>query len=331
MTLDLCALGSALPKVSLCPHRAAGERVSPLRPDPVRTAGCQLGHLGSLSPVDGPRRWWLPAPARAVLGSPAALCVHSEECSQPKFLRDLFLLAGKDGAGCPCPQPRKQQRNLVVPSWSSPGVYHTWDPAQVPASQWFGAERLSPCIRTALVGLFWSGTTAPRDPAHAHVGLSPSFAVSVMFQGRLESIDPTLAQRAGSKAGVTHHVCCSQGCCSACFDRTTPRRTTGSSITRHGPFSLGRKGHRSCRVQPRASGRDGKPLTQRDTWPRRGHRCSSTTDCRREQSHSRVQSHSHVQQSHPCARAPTPMSPWAGLARPDVPAQGWTHAAHPQP
>lgn len=51
-------------------------------------------------------------------------------------------------------------------------------------------------------------------------------------------------------------------------------------------------------MQPRASCRDGKPLTQRDTWPRRGHRCSSATDCRCEQSHRHVQ-------SHPCARSPT--------------------------
>lgn len=167
MTLNLCALGSALPKSSLCPHRAAGERASPLRPDLASpcyncwvSAG-QSGDLGPLSPVDGPRRWWLPAPARAVLGSPAALCVHSEECKQPKFLRDLFLLAGKDGTGCPCPRPRKQQRNLVVPSWSSPGVYHTWDRARVPPSQGFGAGTPSPCIRTALVGLFWRGQQPP--------------------------------------------------------------------------------------------------------------------------------------------------------------------------
>ena len=116
---------------------------------PIRVSARRSGGLGSLSPVEGPRQWWLPAPAQAVLGSPAplpaSLCVHSEECTQPKFLRDLFLLAGKgrDEAGRPCPQPRKRQRNLVSPSWSSPGVYHTWDPSS-------GAGVLGACCRETL-------------------------------------------------------------------------------------------------------------------------------------------------------------------------------------
>lgn len=65
MTLNLCALGSALPKSSLCPHCVAGERAFPLWPD--LTSPCyncwvsagQSGDLGPLSPIDGPRRWWL--------------------------------------------------------------------------------------------------------------------------------------------------------------------------------------------------------------------------------------------------------------------------------
>lgn len=162
----VCTGFSPAKVLSVSPLRGWGKGLSPV----ARPRQPLLQLLGFSWAVRGfgafvPYRWSqtmvAPAPARAVLGSPAALCVHSEECKQPKFLRDLFLLAGKDGTGCPCPRPRKQQRNLVVPSWSSPGVYHTWDPARVPPSQAFGAGTPSPCIRTTLVGLFWRGQQPP--------------------------------------------------------------------------------------------------------------------------------------------------------------------------
>lgn len=161
--------------------------------------------MGSLSLIEGPRRWWLPAPAQAVLVSPAplpaSLCVHSEECTQMKFLRDLFLLAGKGRgeAGCPCPWPRKWQRNPVGPGWSGPGASYTWDPvlgAGVPRAC---CKDTVSCSRAVLVGLPWRGTTAPKDLTCACSRRGPSFAASAMLQGRLESIGPTPAHGAGSK------------------------------------------------------------------------------------------------------------------------------------
>lgn len=140
-----------------------------------------------------------------MLGSPAplpaSLCVHSEECTQAKFLRDLFLLAekGREEAGCPCPRPRKQQRNMVGPSWSGPGAYHIWDPnsgAGIPGACCGETLSLQQGCRG---GVASEGTTDSKDPMHGHFRLSPSFAASPMLQGRLESTGPALARRAGDE------------------------------------------------------------------------------------------------------------------------------------
>lgn len=101
--VDLCALGSPPPKSSVPPY-AAGERGSSPRlalSSPECPLGFEPGSWGTgvLVPVRGSQAMvapctslgsaWLPSPSAALLHLP------SEECTQLKFLRDLFLLAGK--------------------------------------------------------------------------------------------------------------------------------------------------------------------------------------------------------------------------------------------
>lgn len=111
VTLTLCTLGSPPPKSSVFPY-AAGERGSSPRlalNSPESSLGFQTGSWGTgvLVPVRGFQATvapstslgcaWLPSPSAALLH------VSSEECTQLKFLRDLFLLAGKRLGQLPLP------------------------------------------------------------------------------------------------------------------------------------------------------------------------------------------------------------------------------------
>lgn len=208
--------------------------------------------MGSLSLIEGPRQRWLPAPAPTVLVPPApllaSLCVHSEECTQPKFLRDLFLLAGKgrDEAGCPCPWPRKWQRNPVGPGWSGPGAYYTWDPilgAGVPRAC---CKDTVSCSRAVLVGeAALEGDNSPQRPHVCPLQAQSQFCSECNAPGQAGehwSHPGTRSRVQGDKVKegwcFAPHLLLS-GLLQCLLYRMKPRSTTESGIVRHGPFSLG--------------------------------------------------------------------------------------------
>lgn len=182
-----------------------------------------------VAPSTSPGCAWFPSCAvRALRGMQAAKIPQG------------FVPSGRKGRDrLPLPTAKEATEKLGCPQLEQPRGLSYLGPSSGAAVTGVWCRDTLPLHQDCSGGVVLEGTTAPRDPAHAHVGLSPSFAASVMLQASLESIVPTLARRAGSKAAVTRHACCSQDCCSACFDTMMPRSTTGSSIMRHDPFSLG--------------------------------------------------------------------------------------------
>lgn len=81
------------------------------------------------------------------------------------------------------------------------------------------------------------------------------------------------------------------------------------------PFFFGLKGPRALKGSPGLAALV-ETTQQRDMWPHKGHGCSPATDCRHEQSHRNVQSHTC---SHTCSQA-------QGLHT-QMSLQGWTHTA----
>lgn len=107
VTLTLCALGSPLPKSSLCPHYAAGERGSPPRPDlasPEPPLGFQPGGrgIGVFVPDRGSQTTVAPStsPDCACPPSPSAgLAVRALGGMHPAEIPQGFIPPGRKGKG----------------------------------------------------------------------------------------------------------------------------------------------------------------------------------------------------------------------------------------
>lgn len=126
-TIDPVCIGFTPTKVLCVP--IVGDRGSFLRlalNSPEFPLGFQPGSLGTgvLVPVRGSQATvapstslgcaWLPSPAAALLH------VSSEECTQLKFLRDLFLLAGKRPGQLPLPVAKEVVEKTCGPPLECP-------------------------------------------------------------------------------------------------------------------------------------------------------------------------------------------------------------------
>lgn len=167
--MTLYALDSPPPKSSVSPY-ADGERGSSLRlalNSPESPLGFQPGSWGTgvLVPVRGTLAMvapstslgcaWLPSPSAALLH------VSSEECTQLKFLRDLFLLAGKRVGQLPLTVAKEEVEKKWWPPLECPRDLSLLGPnfLGIPGG---AVVRPSPCCTAAIMALPCRGTTAPK-------------------------------------------------------------------------------------------------------------------------------------------------------------------------
>lgn len=81
-----------------------------------------------------------------------ARCVHSAECTQPKLLRDVFLLASKGTRQTALAQGQGSSREMwSAPAGAAQGLITPRTPAQVQVSWVLAAGGSSPCSWAALV------------------------------------------------------------------------------------------------------------------------------------------------------------------------------------
>lgn len=105
---------------------------------------------------------WFPSPCAALLH------MSSEECTQLKCLRDLYLLAGKRLGQLSLPVAKEAVKKTGGSPWSAPGICHFWDPTSW-ASQdvlWKTLSMLHSCPH----GFALQGTTAPKALRVAALG-----------------------------------------------------------------------------------------------------------------------------------------------------------------
>lgn len=121
---------------------------------------------------------WFPSPCAALLH------MSSEECTQLKCLRDLYLLAGKRLGQLSLPVAKEAVKKTGGSPWSAPRDLSLLGPYFLGIA---GCAVEDPLHAAQLPSwLCLAGDNSPKGPACGCFGFSPGLSVTVMLQGRLE-------------------------------------------------------------------------------------------------------------------------------------------------